>query len=159
MSLWCKVFGHAMPPQGWWGDGLYGEVRGGREDGVGRTHFEIWHSCPRCGESWMAARFHGTDPALRPTISRAVKQSGAGQTLDVTGWEVVDIGGGWRHVSHDQRLATSSWLTAEAAKRNAGGYRGDPVTLAILARRYASLYGEGARSALARATKQSGEDE
>lgn len=62
--------------------------------------------------------------------------------LDVTGWEIVDIGGGFRHVSHARRLATSHWITREAAERNAGGYKGDTVTLGVLARRYADLYGD-----------------
>lgn len=64
--------------------------------------------------------------------------------LDVTGWDVVNVGGGWRHVSHERRLATSHWLTREAAERNAGGYRGDAGVLAVLAARYVELFGEQA---------------
>ena len=65
MSLLCKWFGHAVPETGWWGDGLYGRVRGGRTNGVGRTHFTISHECPRCHEEWVAARFHGTNPEIK----------------------------------------------------------------------------------------------
>jgi hypothetical protein len=64
------------------------------------------------------------------------------QTLDVTGWEVVNIGGGWRHVSHGRRLATSHWATREAAERNASGYRGDAGVMPVLARRYVELFGK-----------------
>ena len=66
----------------------------------------------------------------------------AGTTLDVTGWNIVNIGGGWRHVSHAKRLATSHWLTSEIAARNANGYRGDPAVMLLLAQRYADLYPE-----------------
>ena len=62
----CAIFGHTMPATGWWGDGLYGQIKGGYVDNVGRSHFEIRHVCPRCNEKWTAARFHGTDPALAP---------------------------------------------------------------------------------------------
>lgn len=63
-SFRCSVFGHARPLEGWWGDGLYGRIRGGAVDGCGRTHFEVMLKCPRCNNEYMAARFHGTDPAL-----------------------------------------------------------------------------------------------
>jgi hypothetical protein len=55
MAVLCKLFGHAMPRTGWFGDGLYGDIRGGAIDGVRRTHFEIRHKCPRCGQRWIAA--------------------------------------------------------------------------------------------------------
>ena len=58
-SLRCQMFGHKMPEEGWWGDGRYGAVTGGYMDGIGRTHFEVRHDCPRCGTQWIAARFHG----------------------------------------------------------------------------------------------------
>lgn len=61
-------------------------------------------------------------------------------TLDVTGWQIVNIGGGWRHVSHERRLATSHWGTQEAAERNAGGYRGDAGVMPRLAARYVELF-------------------
>ena len=64
MSLLCKLFGHALPKTGWFGDALYGEIHGGYMDGVGRTHFEVFHKCPRCGEKWRAARFHGNAPNI-----------------------------------------------------------------------------------------------
>lgn len=64
MRIRCRLFGHALPTPGWYGDALYGEVVGGNRDGIGRTHFEIFHKCPRCGEMWRAARFHGTDPVI-----------------------------------------------------------------------------------------------
>jgi hypothetical protein len=59
MSVLCNLFGHARPRQGWWGDGLYGKVWGGYVDGIGRSHFQVWLDCPRCGEDYIAARFHG----------------------------------------------------------------------------------------------------
>ncbi len=59
MKFLCRLFGHRLPIKGWWGDGLYGEVRGGAIDGIGRTHFEVWIKCPRCRSRWLSARFHG----------------------------------------------------------------------------------------------------
>lgn len=64
MAILCKALGHRRPTAGWWGDGLYGRVVGAGRDGIGRTHYRIEHECPRCGRSYTAARFHGTDPAL-----------------------------------------------------------------------------------------------
>ncbi len=58
-KAWCGLFGHAMPSRGWWGDGLYGAVVSGGRDGIGRTHFSIKQTCPRCGMKWTTARFHG----------------------------------------------------------------------------------------------------
>lgn len=75
MRMRCRLFGHAMPAQGWWGDGLYGKITGNGQDGTGRTHFSIWHTCPRCGEDWRAARFHGTDPALKSTAAKEGEKS------------------------------------------------------------------------------------
>ena len=59
--LLCKIFGHRMPLKGWWGDGRYGRVIGGRTDGTGRKHFAVLLECPRCRESWVVSRFHGAD--------------------------------------------------------------------------------------------------
>lgn len=74
MRMRCRVFGHKLPETGWFGDGLYGEVReDGIDNGGGRTHFSVWHECPRCGEKWRAARFHGTDPKIT-AANRAARQ-------------------------------------------------------------------------------------
>lgn len=59
MGWLCKLFGHARPRQGWWGDGLYGRITGGARDGIGRTHYQVMIQCPRCGEEYIGARFHG----------------------------------------------------------------------------------------------------
>jgi hypothetical protein len=59
MSLLCKLFGHARPKAGWWGDGLYGRVRRHVRDGLGVHHFTLTHRCPRCDQTYIAARFHG----------------------------------------------------------------------------------------------------
>lgn len=59
MAWLCTIFGHEMPEQGWWGDGLYGKVIGGKVDGIGRTHYAVEQECRRCGKSWVTARFHG----------------------------------------------------------------------------------------------------
>ena len=66
--LACLVFGHRMPPQGWWGDGLYGEVKGGYRDNCGRSHFTVRQTCPRCGDKWITARFHGENPTIIAAI-------------------------------------------------------------------------------------------
>lgn len=58
-KLICAMFGHVRY-SGWWGDALYGKVRGGYRDGIGRTHFEIMLECDRCGKTYTAARFHGS---------------------------------------------------------------------------------------------------
>jgi len=58
-SFRCDLFGHKMPEQGWWGDGLYGRVVPGGTDGIGRSHFDVVLTCPRCGADWTTARFHG----------------------------------------------------------------------------------------------------
>lgn len=59
MSLLCRIFGHALPKRGWWGDGLYGRVSGGYRDGIKRTHYRVELECPRCRKWWVSARFHG----------------------------------------------------------------------------------------------------
>lgn len=75
MRLRCRIFGHKLPISGWYGDALYGEVRGGAIDGIGRTHFAIFHTCPRCGEKWRAARFHGTAEIIVAANADAANRS------------------------------------------------------------------------------------
>lgn len=58
-SIVCRIFGHRMPLKGWWGDGLYGEVRANGTDGTGRSHYYVMLECPRCKHKWTTARFHG----------------------------------------------------------------------------------------------------
>jgi len=60
MGILCKIFGHTLPRKGWWGDGLYGRVTGGFHDGTGRSHYRVDLTCPRCGDDWTVARFHGS---------------------------------------------------------------------------------------------------
>ena len=62
-AILCKLFGHTQD-KGWWGDALYGNVEGGSVDGIGRKHFHITLNCDRCGERYVAARFHGSQ--VRP---------------------------------------------------------------------------------------------
>ena len=57
-GLLCKMFGH-MRRSGWWGDALYGKVLSGGRDDFGRTHYRVELKCDRCGEKYIAARFHG----------------------------------------------------------------------------------------------------
>lgn len=65
----CKMFGHRQY-SGWWGDALYGDVKGGYRDGIGRTHFTVRLKCDRCGEKYAAARFHGNTGALKARSER-----------------------------------------------------------------------------------------
>lgn len=62
MKFLCKMFGHKRD-KGWWGDGLYGEVKMVGTDGTGRRHASIYLECDRCGESYVAARFHPSFPS------------------------------------------------------------------------------------------------
>lgn len=57
--LCCRLFGH-IRRSGWWGDALYGRVAGGYRDGTGRSHYQVWLECDRCGAKYIAARFHGS---------------------------------------------------------------------------------------------------
>ena len=60
-SFRCEMFGHKMPEHGWWGDGLYGRVvPAGWDSGGSRSHFRVLQECPRCGQEWTTARFHGS---------------------------------------------------------------------------------------------------
>lgn len=70
-NLICKILGHKQR-SGWWGDGLYGEVRGGYADGVGRTHYTVHLNCDRCGQNYIAARFHGRTKAPPPHIDKGI---------------------------------------------------------------------------------------
>jgi hypothetical protein len=63
MKALCKMFGHKRD-KGWWGDGLYGEVKMAGTDGTGRRHAAIYLECDRCGDSYVAARFHPASKAL-----------------------------------------------------------------------------------------------
>jgi hypothetical protein len=70
MTILCKLFGHKRNA-GWWGDGLYGSVHTIGADNTGRTHFHVRLKCDRCGESYVAARFHGHQfDALRARASQ-----------------------------------------------------------------------------------------
>lgn len=60
--------------------------------------------------------------------------------LDVTGWELVEIGGYWRYVSHSRRLASAGFGTEMAAERNRGGYLETPTALRLMASRYEKLF-------------------
>lgn len=61
MRVLCKLFGHKRN-SGWWGDGLYGTLRGPNTDGIGRAHYTVTLECDRCGERYLAARFYGPIP-------------------------------------------------------------------------------------------------
>lgn len=57
MRILCKIFGHAAQLSGWFGDGLYGKVVPVTVDGIGREHFKIVFTCPRCKSEYISARF------------------------------------------------------------------------------------------------------
>lgn len=64
MSILCRIFGHSnvhgFSERSGMGGGDYAtDVRGPYIDGIGRQHFELMASCPRCGESFLACKVHG----------------------------------------------------------------------------------------------------
>lgn len=67
MSILCRLFGH-MRRSGWYGDGLYGNVRLTGADGTGRMHAHIDAACDRCGRTYVLGRFHPNSPAILSTL-------------------------------------------------------------------------------------------
>jgi hypothetical protein len=56
-QLLCALFGHRAERYG--GSVCYGRVKGGNVDGIGREHYWLDMRCERCGQTFMAGRFHG----------------------------------------------------------------------------------------------------
>jgi len=60
--------------------------------------------------------------------------------LDVTGWNLENLGGYWRYVSHSDRLVTSGYMDKETCLRNKNGYRDDAGTRELMSKRYQEFY-------------------
>jgi len=58
MNLLCKWFGHKLMPPGWWGNIPYMKIEQGPTDNIGRIHGRGYHDCHRCGETYLAGKFH-----------------------------------------------------------------------------------------------------
>ena len=63
MNVICTLFGHKRV-NGWYGDGLYGEVRNHGADGLGHVHYAVMLECDRCGRDYVGARFNSSQ--VRP---------------------------------------------------------------------------------------------
>lgn len=61
--------------------------------------------------------------------------------LDVTGWDLENLGGYWRFVCHPKRLVTSGFMSKETCLRNMNGFRDDEGTRALMFKRYVGFYG------------------
>lgn len=56
MKLLCKIFGHIVPKYG--KQPVYGRVREGGIDGIGRIHADVLVRCNRCDQEFTVIKIH-----------------------------------------------------------------------------------------------------
>jgi len=69
-----------------------------------------------------------------------MKRDNATPLLDVTEWDIEDIGSCFRYVNHKRELATTGWPLREDLEKNASGFLATNYALSLCRERYEKLY-------------------